>query len=110
RLAAAPGVGHAPETVALEIERKFLTRDDSWRAGATPTEIRQGYLCTDVQRVVRVRLVGERGILGIKSRLSERTRNELEYEIPAADARALLDGVCLRPIIEKTRWVVRHGQ
>ena len=95
--------------MALEIERKFLTRGDGWRAGATPHEIRQGYLCTDVHRVVRVRLVDGRGILGIKSRLSDRSRRELEYDIPPDDARELLDQVCLRPLIEKTRWVLPVG-
>ena len=37
------------------------------------------------------------------------TRLEFEYEIPIADARILLDELCERPLIEKTRYRIDYG-
>jgi adenylate cyclase len=95
--------------VRTEIERKFLVTGDGWRAGAAATPIRQGYLAADSERSVRVRVSGERAFLTIKGTLSGFTRAEYEYEIPVADAHELLDGLCLRPLIEKTRHTLRHA-
>jgi CYTH domain-containing protein len=51
----------------IEIERKFLVAHDTWRAQVTSaTRIRQGYLCVEAGRTVRVRLAGEQGWLTIK--------------------------------------------
>lgn len=94
--------------MATEIERKFLVRDDSWRAGSTGTEFRQGYLTTDPERTVRVRLSGDQGYLTIKGKTCGATRSEFEYLIPASDAARLLDDLCLRPLVEKTRFAIRH--
>lgn len=95
--------------MGTEIERKFLVRDDTWRAGSTGVEFRQGYLTTDPERTVRVRLAGDRGYLTIKGQTRGATRSEFEYPIPASDAARLLDDLCLRPLVEKTRFAVRHG-
>jgi len=95
--------------MATEIERKFLVRDDSWRVGAEGTVYRQGYLSTELERNVRVRLIGERGLLTVKGRASGVSRLEFEYEIPFADASKLLDELCLEPLIEKTRFKVQHA-
>lgn len=89
--------------MAQEIERKFLVNDESWR-GAAGTLYRQGYLSTDPERTVRVRLEGSRGVLTIKGPTRGLARAEFEYPIPAAEAAALLDSLCLRPLIEKTRY------
>jgi adenylate cyclase len=95
--------------MAIEIERKFLVRDDSWRAGAAGVEYRQGYLTTDPERTVRVRVAGDQGFLTIKGETRGATRSEFEYPIPAFDAARLLDDLCLRPLVEKTRFAIRHG-
>ena len=92
-----------------EIERKFLVLNDSWRDDATSTAFRQGFLSTAPERTVRVRAAGGRGTLTIKSKNVGATRAEYEYEIPHADAEALLDTLCERPLIEKTRYVLPHG-
>jgi adenylate cyclase len=93
--------------VAQEIERKFRVRDDGWRAGAQSSRaLRQGYLCLDPERSVRVRLAGARGTLTLKGASRGATRLEYEYEIPAAEAREILERLCLRPLIEKTRHLV----
>ena len=91
-----------------EIERKFLVIGDDWRQRATATTIRQGYLCSLAERSVRVRVAGDRGTLTIKGMAIGATRAEYEYEIPLGDAEELLDGLCERPLIEKTRYRVEN--
>ena len=95
--------------MAEEIERKFLVSNDGWRPGAGGTRFRQGYLSTDPERTVRVRLEGERGVLTIKGLSRGIRRAEFEYPIPAAEAAVLLDTLCLQPLIEKTRYRVEHA-
>jgi len=95
--------------VPIEIERKFLVVADNWRQGATGVRFRQGYLCTDPERTVRVRLAGDRGTLTIKGRTEGISRAEFEYPIPTAEAAELLDRLCLRPLIEKIRYRVEHA-
>jgi CYTH domain-containing protein len=92
-----------------EIERKFLVTGDGWRERSTASAFRQGYLSTVKERTVRVRVVGDRGTLTIKGITVGATRSEFEYPIPIADARTMLDELCERPIIEKTRHVLEFG-
>ena len=92
-----------------EIERKFLVVGDGWRAGATGTPYRQGFLSTDPRRTVRVRVVGELGFLTIKGMTVGARRTEHEYEIPLADAEQMLDELCEHPLIEKVRYTRRIG-
>jgi CYTH domain-containing protein len=93
-----------------EIERKFLVRDGSWRDLAhKSTRLRQGYLCTDPDRTVRVRTAGNRGFLTIKGKMVNLARAEYEYPLPADDANEILDRLSLRPLIEKTRYLIDHA-
>lgn len=93
--------------MGLEIERKFLLKDESWRPAVSETmEIKQGYLNSAIERTVRVRLTGNKGVLTIKGKTVNLTREEFEYEIPIADARRLMK-LCETPIIEKLRHLVR---
>jgi adenylate cyclase len=87
-----------------EIERKFLVKGDSWRAQAHGKRYRQGYLSTVKERTVRARVAGEQGFLTIKGITVGAARAEYEYEIPFADANEMLDKLCERPIVEKTRY------
>lgn len=68
----------------------------------------QGYLSLDPDRTVRVRLAGENAWLTVKGRTQGITRAEFEYEIPAADARELLE-LCQPAVIDKTRHRVEFG-
>ena len=86
-----------------EIERKFLVDIAEWRAEAAGTLYRQGYLSSVKERVVRVRIAGERAFLTVKGITSGISRLEFEYPIPLADAEAMLDRLCERPLVEKTR-------
>ena len=92
--------------MAVEIERKFLVRDDTWRH-AQGVYICQGYLNRDKQRTVRVRIAGDSAWLTIKGPSAGATRAEFEYAIPLEDARQLLP-LCEPPLIEKYRHTVQH--
>ena len=95
--------------MATEIERKFLVKGDEWRTLATGIVYRQGYLSTKKDCSVRVRLVGDRGYLTIKGLTQGFSRAEYEYVIPAEDARYMLDKLCVRPLIEKTRYKIDYA-
>jgi adenylate cyclase len=92
--------------MGIEIERKYLLKDDSWRELAKGTQYRQGYLNSEKERVVRVRTINGKGFLTIKGISTGATRVEYEYEIPDADAAAMLDGLCEKPLIEKNRYKI----
>lgn len=91
-----------------EIERKFLVRDDSWRRKAAGVHYCQGYLSSQPERSVRVRIAGTQGLLTIKGPSQGAQRDEFEYKIPLADATYLLNHLCEQPLIEKTRYTVPH--
>jgi len=91
--------------VSLEIERKFLVNTSLWHPDPSRgIRYRQGYLSTDPARVVRVRTAGPAGFITVKGKTIDTVRSEYEYAIPLADADAMLDGLCLRPLIEKVRY------
>lgn len=92
-----------------EIERRFLLADESWRGQGSGVEFRQGFLSTVKERVVRVRLAGGKGTLTIKGLTQGFSKLEFEYEIPPEEARDLLDSLCEKPLIEKTRYRIKHG-
>ena len=92
----------------LEIERKFLVDNNKWKPSVAGERIRQGYLSTDKERVVRVRTKGDTAFLTIKGKMQGITRTEFEYEIPVDDALALLK-MCLNHPIEKTRYTELHA-
>ena len=89
--------------MVMEIERKFLVDRDMWKPCGEGTRIAQGYLCTEADRTVRVRVKGAYGYLTVKGRNEGISRQEFEYEIPIEDAEAML-GMCKPTIIEKVRY------
>lgn len=91
--------------MAVEIERKFLVNKELWQPSGPGVKIRQGYLSLEPERTVRVRTKGEKAYLTIKGKNKGLSRLELEYEIPVAEAEQLLDELCLRPLIEKNRYL-----
>jgi len=70
--------------------------------------LRQGYLSSVPDRVVRVRIEGDSAILTIKGKSSGATRGEWEYPIPLEDAQVFLDTLCERPLIEKSRYRITY--
>ena len=96
--------------MGIEIERKFLVKDESWRAFARGKKYHQGYLSSNKERTVRIRTIGNRGYLTIKGIANGAGRVEYEYEIPATEAQAMLDDLCEKPLIEKNRYKIDyHG-
>ena len=93
--------------MAIEIERKFLLKNDSWRAGATGEVYCQGY-CRNDSATIRVRIAGEMAFLTIKGQTQGCSRREFEYVIPVPDAEELLELICAKPYIRKTRYLVPH--
>ena len=95
--------------MGVEIERKFLVVGEGWREGAVGTSYRQGYIRTQRQTTVRVRIAGQTGYLTLKGPTQGLSRLEFEYEIPVTDADQMLSELCNRPLIEKVRYRVSHN-
>lgn len=95
--------------MAEEIERKFLVLGDDWRQAGAGTGFRQGYLSSAPERVVRVRIAGEHAVLTVKGITEGVSRLEFEYPLPLADAEQMLDRLCEKPLIEKTRYRFEHA-
>lgn len=76
-----------------EIERKFLIDKNKWQQVNKPAGLfyRQGYLLTDPNKTIRVRLTDQKAYLTIKGISVGATRSEYEYEIPVDEAKELLD-------------------
>ncbi len=97
--------------MAVEIERKFLLRDDSWQDSAdNGVLIRQGYLAGSEKSSIRVRIAGDKANINIKSATLDITRQEYEYPIPLVEANEMLDALSEGPLIEKTRYHVFHAK
>ena len=93
--------------MAEEIERKFLVISDQWRGQAEAVLYKQGYLVSNDETVVRVRIMGEVAMLTVKSKVSDLTRTEFEYEIPVDEADYMLENLCQKPLINKTRTKIK---
>jgi len=94
--------------VAKEIERKYQVKLDAWVPQGEGIHFKQGYLNSQKERVVRVRIEGTRAKLTIKGITTGVTRSEFEYSIPVEDAALLLDNLCEQPLIDKHRHKEVH--
>lgn len=97
--------------MGIEIERKFLVRNDTWRklAADRGRPIRQGYLTATQQSTVRVRIIGDEAVVTIKGKSTGMRRSEFEYPIPMADAEQMLASLCRKPIVDKIRYRIPAG-
>ena len=98
--------------MALEIERKFLVKDDSYKALAYhSSRIAQGYICSSRGRTVRVRIRDEKAYLTIKGPADVKGlgRYEWEKEIPLEEGKELMK-LCEPGMIDKTRYLVKSGK
>lgn len=94
--------------MGIEIEHKYLVKDDSYRAIASSvSEIQQGFLSRDPERTVRVRIKDRQGFITIKGKGDGAAHPEFEYEVPLDDAMQMLS-LCEPPVIRKTRYIVMH--
>ena len=98
----------------LEIERKFLVADMSWKTNAQPpVRMCQKYvsLADGVPGVIRFRIAGEKAWITLKTPQKNFVRGEFEYEIPVEDAEALMKNFCPGGSVEKLRYsVVYQGK
>ncbi|MCP4114428.1 MAG: CYTH domain-containing protein [Desulfobacteraceae bacterium] len=96
--------------MAIEIERKFLLKNDSWKAsGVKPLVLKQGYIMNSKTGVVRIRISDSTGFITVKGRTRNASRLEYEYEIPVKDAEEMLHNLCEKPLVEKNRYNIDHG-
>lgn len=94
--------------MGIEIERKFLLKDESFKALAeSKHSFRQGYIEGSEMATVRVRIADEKGFFTIKSKAVNFSRSEYEYEIPLKDAEEMLDKLCGNKV-EKYRYIVMN--
>ena len=95
--------------MAQEIERKYLVRPGTWVPASAGIHFVQGYLNSQKERVVRVRIEGDQARLTVKGLTTSLTRLEFDYPIPLADATVLLKQLCERPLIDKHRHIETYG-
>lgn len=96
--------------MAKETERKFLVRGEFKPLAFKKMRITQGYLCSDPERTVRIRMKDDIGYLTVKGKGDETltSRFEWEKEISSDDARSLLN-LCLPGVIDKTRYLIKNA-
>lgn len=94
--------------MALEIERKYLIDLEKISPLENGIRIKQGYLSTNKNAVVRVRVKNDKAYLTIKGSNSGIARLEFEYEIPLNEANEMLEKLCQKPVIDKTRYLINH--
>lgn len=95
----------------LEIERKFLIKSEQYKKEAfKKIRIKQGFLSTDPERTVRLRITGDSAFLTIKGKSKENglSRFEWEKEIDKVEAEELFK-LCKPGIIDKTRYFIKTG-
>lgn len=93
--------------MAIEIEHKFLLANSDWRKQISRSvKYRQGYLNSQASSSIRIRISDEHAWLNIKSASIGTHRHEYEYEIPLTDANEIINNLCRKPLIEKTRHFV----
>ncbi len=95
----------------IEIERKFLVKDQSYENEVvTSRAIKQGFLSTDPNRTVRIRVEETRGFITVKGISTDGGVSRFEWENPLSkEAAEALFKLCLPGKIEKTRHVVTVG-
>ena len=93
--------------MALEIERRFLLQNDSWREFITEKIfIEQGYLSTSLDDwIIRIRFTGEDFKIALKKHIKGFTNFEFEYPIPTRDGEKIMSN--LSNIIKKERFFLK---
>jgi adenylate cyclase len=97
--------------MGYEIERKFLVKDKFKHLAHEKKHLIQGYLCTNPEKTIRIRIEDHLGFITIKGKTNDSgtTRFEWEKEIDLQDAKSLLE-LSEHIIIEKYRYLVKNGK
>ncbi len=93
--------------MGTEIERKYTLKNQQWRNNVEHSErMVQGYLAGNARASVRIRIIGDKANLNIKSATLGIFRQEYEYALPLNDAEKMLNELCEKPLIDKVRHYV----
>ncbi|WP_299894327.1 CYTH domain-containing protein [uncultured Aquimarina sp.] len=95
----------------IEIERKFLVKSNAYKQSANKsTHIVQGFLNTDPNRTVRIRIKGEQAFITVKGKSNDTGTSRFEWEknIPVEDAKNLIK-ICEQGVIKKIRYEIPSG-
>jgi len=81
--------------MALEIERRFLIKNDNWKEFINKKiYIEQGYLSKSIDGwIIRVRLIGKNSKITLKKHIKGFTNFEFEYSIPRSDAETIMSNL-----------------
>ena len=90
--------------MTLEIERRFLIKNDNWKQFITKKIfIEQGYLSNNLDDwIIRIRLSGRDFKIALKKYIKGFTSYEFEYSIPQSDGEKIMSN--LSNIIKKERF------
>jgi len=90
--------------MSLEIERRFLIKNDSWKEFITKKIfIEQGYLSETIDNwIIRIRFTGKDFKIAFKKHIKSFTNFEFEYSIPRSDAEIIMSN--LSNTIKKDRF------
>ena len=91
-----------------EIERKFIVTNNLYKKLGRYEHCLQGYIPSDTEPLIRIRIIGNKSYLTMKSDVNGITRLEYEYEIPNKDAKDLLELFCKKTTIEKNRYIIHY--
>lgn len=93
----------------MEIERKFLLKNDNWRGLILRSKrMKQGYICTDPAHTLRVRISDNEAWLTLKGQAEGIARHEYEFAIPVKQAEEIYNIFCADRQIDKTRHYLQH--
>ena len=90
--------------MALEIERRFLIKNDHWKKFIIKKIIiEQGYLSKNLDEwIIRIRFTGKDYKITLKKHIKSFTNFEFEYSIPRKDGRTIMSS--LTNTIKKERY------
>ena len=97
--------------MAIERERKFLIKGSFQHLAVKTVQIKQAYLSINPDRVVRLRIAGNKAVITVKSGqpAGSFSRMEWEFEIPVTDAEEMMK-ICVPGMIDKTRYYIPCGK
>ncbi|MBL7003511.1 MAG: CYTH domain-containing protein [Gammaproteobacteria bacterium] len=97
--------------MSIEIERKFLLKNDDWKhEKKTQRFYQQAYFCNTLKVSVRVRISDDEAWVSFKSSTKNISRYEFEYNVPLADAQHMIEEFAQGSVISKIRYFVPIGQ
>jgi CYTH domain-containing protein len=91
--------------MAKEIERKFIINKEIWKPYGEKVSIKQAYILTNNNKILRVRIANNKAYLTLKGNSKGITRDEFEYQIPLSDALQIIE-MREGSIVSKTRYIV----